>query len=97
MRRDETGIISSAFEKMSVRRSCSFSSMLMQNSKVKGLPGVSSEDLRDRLSEDEAESVRRWGKTPKGQNTIAIVKKIPFAVFIAMGYLTYLVVWSVIR
>ena len=73
-----------------------FSSMLMQNSRVKGLPGVSSEDLRNRLTEDEAESIRRWGKTPKGQKEIAIVKKIPFAVFIAMGYFTYLVVWRVI-
>ena len=73
-----------------------FSSMLMQNSKVKGLPGISSEDLRDRLTEDEAESIRRWGKTPKGKKEIAIVKKIPFAVFIAMGYFTYLVAWRII-
>lgn len=71
------------------------SSMALQSSRVKGLPGVSSEDLRDRLTEEEAESVRRWGKTAKGQKTIVIVKKIPFAIFIALGYLSYFLIWRI--
>ena len=73
-----------------------FSSVMMQNSKVKGLPRVSEEDLRNRLTKEEAESIHRWGKTPKGQKEIIIVKKIPFAVFIALGYLTYFLIWRAV-
>ena len=70
-----------------------FSSMKMQTSRVNGLPGLSSEDLSNRLSETEAESVRRWGKTGKGSPQIVIVKKIPFAVFITMGFAAYFLIW----
>lgn len=73
-----------------------FSSMAMQNSRIKGLPGISSEDLRDRITESEAESIQRWGKTPKGMNEITIVKKIPFAIFIALGYATYFIIWRIV-
>lgn len=40
-------------------------SMMMQSSRIRGLPGISSEDLRDRLTEVEAESVKRWAKGKK--------------------------------
>ena len=69
------------------------SSMLMMNSRVRGLPGLSTEDLASRLSENEAESVRRWALTEKGKEHIIIVRKVPFAVFIAIGILFYLVIW----
>lgn len=72
------------------------SSMMMQNSRIRGLPVISSEDLRNRLSEEEVASVKRWAA---GRNieTISIVKKIPFAVFLAMGYICYFVIWSVLE
>lgn len=72
------------------------SSMLMQNSRVRGLPGISMEDLRNRLSEDEVSSIKRWAE---GRNiaTISIVKKIPFAVFLAMGFACYFAIWSAFR
>ena len=73
-----------------------FSSMAMQKSRVKGLPGVSAEDLRSRLSEEEADGVRRWGKTANGMKEVTIVKKIPFAIFIFLGYVTYFVIWRVV-
>ena len=73
-----------------------FSSMLMQSSRIEGLPGLSSEDLGSRLSEPEAESVRRWGKSSKGQRTIVVVRKIPFAIFLTMGYISYYVIWRVV-
>lgn len=72
-----------------------FSSMVMQSSRIEGLPGLSSEDLGSRLSESEAESVRRWGKSSKGQRTIVVVRKIPFAIFLTIGYISYYVIWSV--
>ena len=74
-----------------------FSSMLMQNSRIADLPSISSEDLRSRLTEKEAESVRRWGQSKKGHQEITIVRKIPFAVFIFMGFITYFVIWSVLK
>lgn len=73
-----------------------YSSMIMQNSRVKGLPGLSTEDLKSRLTEEEAESIKRWGKTEKGMSEITIVRKIPFAAFIFLGYITYFVVWRIV-
>lgn len=68
------------------------STISMMRSRVKGLPGISSENLSDRLTDVEVESVKRWGKTEKGLPEITVVKKIPFALFIALGYFTYLIV-----
>lgn len=72
------------------------SSLLMQGSRVKGLPGISSEDLKDRLTIEQAESVRRWGKTKSGKENITIMRKIPFAIFLLLGIVTYFIVWVVI-
>ena len=72
------------------------SSLSMQGSRIRGLPGISSEDLRDRLSEEQVQSIRRWGKSSKGLDNLVIVRKIPFAVFIMMGYMTYFVLWRII-
>jgi preflagellin peptidase FlaK len=69
------------------------SSAMMQNSRVKGIPGISSENLGNRLSESEVESVKRWGKS-RSVTTIVIVKKIPFAVFLNLGFISYFIVWS---
>lgn len=74
----------------------SASSLMMQNSRVPGLPKVSSEDLGARLTEEEAESVRKWSKTTKGMKQVVIVKKVPFALFISFGFLIYFVIWSVV-
>jgi preflagellin peptidase FlaK len=72
-----------------------FSSIMMQGSRVRGLPSVSSEDLRDRLTQEQVESILRWGE---GRNveTVSVVKKIPFAIFLSMGYISYLILWSVL-
>lgn len=50
------------------------SSMLMQGSRVRGLPGISSEDLKSRLTETEVNSIIRWGKG-KEIDDLVIVKK----------------------
>lgn len=59
--------------------------ILFGPSRVKGLPQDSFEDLRSRLTEDEADSVRRWASSKYGKPTVVIVRKIPFASFISLG------------
>lgn len=69
------------------------SSMLLQSSRISGLPGLSHEDLSSRLTEDEAQSVQRWRTSTKGRSKIIIVRKIPFAIFIATGIAFYFIIW----
>lgn len=64
------------------------SSLLMQSSITKGLPGVSTEDLRSRLTLEEIESIKLWARATHTES-LTIVKKIPFAIFISIGFLSY--------
>lgn len=68
------------------------SSLMMQGSRVRGLPGISTEGLNCRMSEDEVAGVIRWAEN-RNITELSIVKKIPFAVFIVMGFWTYLMLW----
>jgi len=61
------------------------------NSKISGLPKTTTEDLRSRLTKEEAESIIQWGNSINNGKSIYIVRKIPFAVFIAIGVMTYLI------
>ena len=54
-------------------------------SRVSGLPQYTSEDLKSRLSSQEIESITRWANSKNGLKSITIVRKIPFALFIALG------------
>lgn len=76
--------------------SCS-SSALMQSSRIKGLPPVSTEDLRSRLTQQQADSIKRWSKTSPLYEKISIVKKIPFAGFIAVGMIVYILLGVFVR
>jgi preflagellin peptidase FlaK len=69
--------------------------ILFQQSRVKGLPRVSDESLKSRLSEEEAEAVRRWESSKYGQPSVNIVRKMPFGVFMFSGLLLYLVIRGV--
>ena len=73
------------------------STVQMQPSRVRGLPGVSREDLRDRLTDEQASSVRRWGKTEKGSPVVTIMRKVPFAIFLVLGYAMYFLMWSILK
>ena len=73
------------------------STLQMQTSRVRGLPGISHEDLRDRLTEEQANSVRRWGKTEKGSEMVTIMRRVPFALFLVIGYIVYFLMWSVLK
>lgn len=65
--------------------------LLFTRSKIAGLPIYTSEDLRSRLSIEEIESINCWAKTKNGKETITIVRKIPFALFIAIGTVLFTV------
>ena len=72
-----------------------FSSILMQNSITKGLPTISTEDLKSRLTMEEVESVKIWAKATHTEE-LTVVKKIPFAMFITIGFFIYFVIWCVL-
>ena len=72
-----------------------FSSMLFQTSITKGLPGISTEDLKSRLTNEEIDSIKIWAKATRTES-LTIVKKIPFAIFISIGILIYCSIWSLL-
>lgn len=60
--------------------------LLFMNSSIKGLPMKTTEDMAARLNDQEVASIKRWLKTKNGKDRLIIVKKIPFASFINIGY-----------
>lgn len=60
------------------------------NSPIPGLPSLSGENLRSRLTEEEAASVRKWGETAPERAEVLVVQKVPFTIFIALGFVAYL-------
>lgn len=71
------------------------SSVLMQTSITKGLPGVSTEDLKSRLTLEEIESIKIWARATHTEE-LTVVKKIPFAIFITIGFASYLILWGIL-
>lgn len=61
------------------------------SSRVKGLPKTTTETTDSRLTETEVESIKRWSKTTKGQDTIIIVRHMPFAPFIFVGEVLFFI------
>ena len=74
----------------------SVSSIFMQNSRVRGLPPISSEDLRSRLTEEQVESIGRWAGS-RNILAVTVVRKIPFAIFIFAGFLSYFIIWEIVK
>ena len=63
-------------------------------SRVKGLPTTTDETTKSRITQEEADSIKRWEKSKYGKEQIMVVRYIPFAVFILIGMITYLIgVW----
>ena len=63
-------------------------------SRVKGLPVSTDETTKSRITQEEADSIKRWEKSKYGKAQIMVVRYIPFAVFILIGMITYLIgVW----
>lgn len=58
-------------------------------SRIQNLPRNTAEDMSARLSAAEAEAVRRWGNSRQGKADVVIVRKIPFAPLIALGFAVF--------
>ena len=66
--------------------------MLFLNSNIKGLPMKVSEDMAARLTDEEVDSIKRWARSKNGKDELIIVKKIPFAFFINIGYAIFMII-----
>jgi len=64
--------------------------MYFQVSRIKGLPETTTEDLRSKLTQEEVDNVIRWKDSKYGKEKIIIVRKIPFAIFIALGFVIFI-------
>ena len=60
-------------------------------SRVVGLPKTTTEDIRSRINDDEVNSILRWKNSKYGSDTITIVRKIPFAIFISIGTILFII------
>lgn len=79
-----------------VRRGMILSSgtiLALSTSHVRDLPTNAAEDMSARLSEVEAQAVRRWEHSKYGAPSVIIVRKIPFALLVTLG----MVLWTAVR
>ena len=67
--------------------------LLFMKSRVHSLPTDGSEELSAKITEEEADAIHRWEKSVNGSPYIWIVRKIPFAIMIAFGF----VAWTISR
>ena len=42
--------------------------------------------------DEEVDSIKRWARTKNGKDELIIVKKIPFAFFINIGYAIFMII-----
>lgn len=66
--------------------------LLFQNSRIHNLPDDTSENLSARLSDDNIKAIGKWSKTHKQVSKLTLVSKIPFVVFILLGYVYFIVI-----
>ena len=70
----------------------SFESVIrFYNSRIKGLPKSTTETTDSRLTEEQVESIKRWSKSKKGQETIVIVRHMAFAPFMLVGEILFFI------
>ena len=68
------------------------SSILINRYKAENLPGISTEDMRSRLTDAEVAVVKELAKKKKDLRIITIVRKIPFAIFVSIGTIVFFIV-----
>lgn len=66
------------------------------NSRIKGLPSQSMENLSNRLTEEEAAAVVKWKKSKYGCPVVQTVRKMPFAIFVSVGMLLFVTLAEVL-
>lgn len=64
-----------------------------KKSRVKGLPQYTDESTKYRLTEEEVQAIKRWEKSKQGKSSIMVVKYLPFAIFMCLGVIIY-IIWS---
>ncbi len=69
------------------------SSFILQSFNKNNQISLSDETLKSRLTEKEASYVRELSELQDKFNYVAVVKKIPFALFIVLSYVTYYLIW----
>ena len=74
-----------------------FTTIFMSKSKIPNLPEISHEDMRSRLTEEQAAAVVKWGKGKGGLAEVQIVRKMPYAIFIFIGLLIYSISWEILN
>ncbi len=75
----------------------SLTTIFMSKASYEGLPDISHEDMRSRLSAAEAEAVVNWGTTKNGMKSVQIVRKMPYAIFILIGLVVYSIIWWMVN
>ena len=70
--------------------------LLFVSSNVKGLPAISKENMGSRITEEEAKSIISWSESKDGTDTIIIVRKMPFAVFISLGATIFMILGALV-
>lgn len=68
----------------------SFASVARINASTQKSGLMATEDVRSRLSSEEAKKVQAWGASKHGAKTVVIVRKIPFAIFISVGVIAFM-------
>ena len=79
-------------ENLKPRMILSYGSVLkFYSSRIKGLPKHTTETTDSRLTNDEVNSIKRWSKSSKGDDSIVVVRHMPFAPFMFIGEIIFLV------
>jgi preflagellin peptidase FlaK len=67
--------------------------MQFRGSRIHNLPNDPSESLRNRLTRQQAEAIKKWA-VRHPNSSLVVMRKIPFAIFILIGIVVYFV-WGV--
>ena len=66
--------------------------ILFQKSRIHNLPCNPTEELNAKITEDEAQAVIRWAGSVNGQEYVWIVRKIPFAMMVTIGFILWVTI-----
>jgi hypothetical protein len=58
-------------------------------SRVQGLPKSTTEDMDSRLTSQQVADIIRWKDSKYGQPELVVVRKMPFAIFISIGFFIF--------
>lgn len=65
--------------------------MGFSKSRVKELPQFTDESVKYRITEENVKAIQKWEKSKYGRNSVIIVKYLPFAIFMCLGVVFYII------